>query len=119
MLANRTRTAALAALMTVMCTVASAQDWRTSNEDPCACRDSMPYIIGPRPAVGTPAEIAAMVRDSADPSCRVSRLAVETLRDAQDPTAPKALLTALTSPACAIRASAAYSQTHGKPPRKR
>ena len=89
---------------------ATAQDWRTSGDDPCACTDSMPFIIGPRPPVDTAEEVAALVRDSADPSCRVARLAVETLgRAAQDPRATSALVTQLGSTACAIRASAAWS----------
>ena len=55
----------------------SAQDWRTSGEDPCGCTDSMPFIIGPRPSVTTPAQIAQVVSDSRSDSCRVARLAVE------------------------------------------
>lgn len=98
-------------IMTVLfAATADAQDWRTSGEDPCACTDSMPFIIGPRPPVNTAAEIAAMVRESASQSCPASRLAVETLRDAPNaPLATRALLAALKSRACAIRASAAYS----------
>jgi HEAT repeat protein len=87
-----------------------AQDWRTSGEDPCACSDSMPFIVGPRPPVDTPAQIATLVRDSADPSCRVARLAVEALRNAdRDARATGALVTLLTADACALRASAAWS----------
>lgn len=88
---------------------APAQDWRTSGADPCACTDSMPFIIGPRPPATTPEEIAGMVRDSGSESCRTARLAVEVLRDAKDLTATTALLDAVGSPTCAIRASAAYS----------
>jgi HEAT repeat protein len=87
-----------------------AQDWRTSGEDPCACSDSMPFIIGARPPADTPAQIAALVRDSADPSCRVARLAVEALRNTvHDARATGALVTLMASDACALRASAAWS----------
>jgi HEAT repeat protein len=87
-----------------------AQDWRTSGEDPCACTDSMPFIVGPRPPVDTPAQIAALVRDSAAPSCRVARLAVEALRNAAgDARATGALVNLLAADACALRASAAWS----------
>jgi HEAT repeat protein len=87
-----------------------AQDWRTSGEDPCACTDSMPFIVGPRPPVDTPAQIAALVRDSANPSCRVARLAVEALRSAaHDAPATAALVAQMASGACALRASAAWS----------
>ena len=72
------------------------QDWRTSGDDPCACTDSMPYIIGPRPPVDTPAQIEAMVRDSRDPSCRVARVAVETLR--QVPDVPAATVVRISPP---------------------
>jgi hypothetical protein len=58
----------------------NVQDWRTSGDDPCACTDSMPFIIGPRPPVDTPERVVAMVRDSADPACRVARVATEALR---------------------------------------
>jgi HEAT repeat protein len=93
------------------------QDWRTSGEDPCACTDSMPFIIGPRPPVETAAQRDAVIRDSADPSCRVSRPAIEALRNAgQDPRATSALVARLESPSCALRASAAWSLiTHRSP----
>lgn len=104
------RSTPFAVIAVLLAATANAQDWRTSGEDPCACTDSMPFIIGPRPPVTTPSEIAAMVRDSGSDACRVSRIAVETLRDAKnDASATKALLAALKSKACAIRASAAYS----------
>ena len=101
-----TATASALLLTLWIASPAAAQDWRTSAEDPCACTDSMPFIIGPRPLVNTPNEIAAMVGNSRHLSCRVARLAVEALRDARDVTATTALLDALRSPACAIRASA-------------
>jgi HEAT repeat protein len=107
----------IAGLLLVLIGPASAQDWRTSGEDPCACTDSMPFIIGSRPPVDTPDQVAAMVRDSADPSCRVARLAVETLgRASHDGRATAALVTQLGSPACAIRASAAWSLARHRGP---
>jgi hypothetical protein len=33
-------------LVLVSLTPSSGQDWRTSSEDPCACTDSRPFIIG-------------------------------------------------------------------------
>jgi HEAT repeat protein len=89
---------------------AATQDWRTSGEDPCACTDSMPFIIGERPPVDTADQVAQQVRNSANPSCRVSRLAIEALRDAAaDRRATTALIARLDSPACALRSSAAWS----------
>jgi HEAT repeat protein len=70
----------------------------------------MPFIIGPRAPVTTAAEVAAVVADARSQSCRVARLAIESLRNAPNhPPATRALLDGLASPACAIRASAAYS----------
>ena len=59
----------------------AAQDWRTSGEDPCLCSDSMPFIIGPRAPVTTAEEVAAVVADARSQSCRVARLAIESLRN--------------------------------------
>lgn len=99
-----------AALSATLATPTLAQDWRTSGEDPCACTDSMPFIIGARPPADTPAQIATLVRETADRSCRVARGAVEALRGAErDVRATQALLATLTSEACALRASAAWS----------
>lgn len=113
-----TRTGQAAALVVVlMASPAVAQDWRTSGEDPCSCTDSMPFIIGARPPVDTPDGIAARIVESADPSCRTSRAAVEALRTAErDSRATQALIAQLGSKACAIRASAAWSlTTHHSP----
>ena len=102
--------ASLSLLVLLSVDAAAGQDWRTSGEDPCACTDSMPFIIGPRPPVGTAAEIAAMVRDSANPSCRTARVAIEALRNAPpDAAVTQALVARLSSPSCAVRASAAWS----------
>ena len=88
----------------------STHDWRTSGADPCACTDAMPYIIGPLPPADTEVRVVALVAESRSSSCRTSRLAVEALRAASSfPDATVALTNALTSPACAIRATAAWS----------
>jgi HEAT repeat protein len=113
---NRPATAVIAVVL-LSATPAAAQDWRTSGEDPCACTDSMPFIIGARPPIDNAEQVADRVRESAEPSGRTARAAVESLRDASaDARATRALVDRLSSGACAIRASAAWSLVHHHSP---